>query len=473
MTILLTHGYVVTVDSGRRVIPDGWIHVDGERIAGIGTHGTDPEPPADEVLDLGGMLAMPGLINGHNHHWASLFKNTGEGLLLEEWLDQVTHPLMAALSAEDLRIGAYLGGIEQLRTGTTCSLNHLVNINDEQTLAAIVEPVIDVGIRQLVAKELRETPATPFSERYPAPPHVRDRADELAMAEQLIDTWDGAGGLVHMGLVIETGANWMLHNTTSDEIILEGVQLAQRRGLKISNHCSAGTPWLSIKEFEQRTGGGDVDYLVRLGALTDNWTLIHALHVKDREIDAVVRAGATFVTNPVSNAYSCDGIAPLKQMFAAGATVGLGTDGTYVNCSPDMVEQMKFTALIQNVTHYDPTLVTAERVIEMATIGSARALGIDDQVGSLEPGKRADIAVFDLGHAHTVVGNRPIAALVFSAHGTDVDTVLVNGVVKLRGGRLVGFDGEQEVLAEATRRAADAIERAGLTSRVGQHWRHA
>lgn len=301
---------------------------------------------------------------------------------------------------------------------------------------------------------------------------MRDLADELALAEEVVDTWDGAGGLIHMGLVIETGANWMLHNATSDELIIEGVRLAQRRGLKISNHCSAGTPWLSIKEFEQETGGGDVDYLVRLGALTDNWALIHALHVKDREIEAVARAGASFVTNPVSNAYSCDGIAPVKQMFAAGVNVGLGSDGTYVNCSPDMVEQMKFAVLIQNVTHYDPKLMTAERAIEMATIGSARALGIDDEVGSLEVGKRADIAVFDLGRAHTVVGNRPVAALVFSAHRTDVDTVLVNGRVRLRGGELVGFDREAEVLAEATERAHAAIERAGLSSRVHQHWRH-
>jgi cytosine/adenosine deaminase-related metal-dependent hydrolase len=136
-----------------------------------------------------------------------------------------------------------------------------------------------------------------------------------------------------------------------------------------------------------------------------------------------------------------------------------------------MVEQMKFAALIQNVTHLDPTLVTAERVIEMATINTARAMGIDHLVGSLEPGKRADIAVFDLGRAHTTVANRPIAALVFSAHGTDVDTVVVDGEVRLRGGELVGFDGEREILAEATRRAHDVIERAGLTDRVFAHWR--
>src|SRR5690606_3400106 len=351
-------------------------------------------------------------------------------------------------------------------------LNHLVNVNDEDSVRAIVEPVVDVGVRQLVAKELRDTPEPAFSTMYPANPHVRDRAEELALAEEVVDRWDGAGGLVHMGLVIETGANWMLHNATSDELIIEGVRLAQRRGLKISNHCSAGTPWLSIKEFEQETGGGDVDYLVRLGALTDNWALIHALHVKDREIDAVARAGASFVTNPVSNAYSCDGIAPIKQMLAAGVNIGLGSDGAYVNCSLDMVEQMKFAVLIQNVTHFDPNLMSAERAIEMATIGSAKALGIDDQVGSLEVGKRADIAVFDLGRAHSVVGNRPVAALVFSAHGTDVDTVLVNGQVRIRDGELVGFDGEAEVLAEATERAHAAIERAGLSSRVHQHWRH-
>ena len=472
MTKLLEHGYIVTVDGARRVIPDGWILIDGDSIAAIGEHGRDQQPPADEIIDLAGKLTMPGLINGHNHHWASLFKNTGEGLLLEEWLDQVTIPLMGVLSSDDLRISAYLGAIEQLRTGTTSSLNHLVNINDHETIRAIVEPVLDVGIRQVIGKELRDTPNPPFSTRYPARAHVRDRAEELALGTEVIQRWDGAGGLVHMGLVIETGANWMLHNATSDDLILEGVELAKRLGVKISNHCSAGTPWLSIKEFEGATGGGDVDYLVKLGALTDNWALIHALHVKQHEIEAVAQAGASFVTNPVSNAYSSDGIAPLKEMFAAGVNVGLGTDGTYVNCSPDMVEQMKFAILIQNVTHYDPKLMTAERAIEMATIGSARALGIDDKVGSLEVGKRADIAVFDLGRAHTVVGNRPISALVFSAHGTDIDLVIVNGEVRLRDGELVGFSREQEVLAEATERAAAAIERAGLSTQVFQHWRN-
>jgi 5-methylthioadenosine/S-adenosylhomocysteine deaminase len=417
------------------------------------------------------MLVIPGLINGHNHHWASLFKNTGEGLLLEPWLDKITLPLMFTLSNDDLRIAAYLGAIEQIRTGTTCSLNHVVNVTDHASMEAIIRPAIDVGIRQLVAKELRDTPNPPFSTAYPAHKHVRDLEEELALAESIIDEWDGAAGLIHMGLAIETGANWMLHNATSTEVILAGVDIAKRRNLKITNHCGAGTPWLSIKEFSHATGGGDVDYLFRLGALTDNWVLIHSIHLKHNEIEHVAGCGCSVITNPVSNAYSCDGIAPVKLFFEHGINVGLGSDGAYVNCSMDMVEQMKFAALIQNVTHYDPTLISSERALEMATINSAKALGIDHLVGSLEVGKKADFCAFDFRKAHVTVPNRMVGALVFSAHGTDVDTVVINGKIRLRGGELVGFTGEMDVLDEATRRATEAIHRAGIADDVFVDWR--
>lgn len=469
-SVLLTNGYVVTVDPERRVFERGWIAIEDDRIVALGDMAELGDRGADEVIDLGGKLTMPGLVNGHNHHWASLFKNTGEGLLLEEWLDQVTLPLMFQLTHDDLRCAAYLGAIEQIRTGTTCSLNHVVNLNDADSIAAMVEPVVEVGIRQLVTKELRDTPDPPFSAKYPANEHVRSREEEIQLAEEIIDRFDGTGGLIHMGLAIETGANWMLHNATSDEIILEGVELARRRNLKITNHCSAGTPWLSIKEFEQATGGGDIDYLARLGALSEHWVFIHVLHLKQRELDHIARCGASVVTNPVSNAYSCDGIPPMRALIEAGFTIGLGSDGAYVNCSMDMVEQMKFAALIGNVTHFDPTLMTAERVIEWATIGSARAMGLDHLIGSLEVGKKADIVAFDLDKAHATVANRPVAALVFSAHGTDADTVLVDGRVVMRGGELV-FPGEREVLEEATARAREVIKRAGLDERVFVPWR--
>jgi 5-methylthioadenosine/S-adenosylhomocysteine deaminase len=470
-TLLLTGAYVVTVDPARRVIPDGWVAIEDDRIAAIGATDELGDRTADQVIELGGKLLMPGLVNGHNHHWGSLFKNTGENLMLEEWIDEVAFPLGSQLTNADLRVAAYLGAIEQIRTGTTCSLNHVYNINDPESMQAMIEPVVEVGVRQLVTKELRETPDPPFSSRYPARPHIRDRDEELALAEQIIDRWDGEAGLIHMGLAIEASENWLLHNATSEAIIFAGLDLARRRNLKITNHCSAGTSWLSHREFVNQTGGGDVDYLARLGALSEHWVLAHALHLSDRELDEVARAGVGVITNPVSTAYTCSGVPPLKQMFERGITVGLGTDGCYVNCSPDMVEQMKFAALLSNVTYMDAKLMTSERVVEMATIGSAKAMGLDHLIGSLEVGKKADLVAFDLGRAHTTVANRPIGALVFSAHGTDADTVVVNGRVVLRDGDLVGFPDEQQVLAEATRRAGEVIARAGLSERVHVHWR--
>ncbi len=466
---LLTNGYVVTVDAGRAVYPHGYVRVEGERIESVGPMDELDGRAADETIDLRGMTVVPGLINLHNHHWGSLFKNTGEGLLLEPWLDQVTIPLMLNLSTEALRVAAYLGAIEQIRTGTTCSLNHVVNVNDEESFAAICSPAEEVGVRQLVTKEVRNTPDPPFSTAYPAHPHVRDLEEELELAERCVDRWDGHAGLLHTGLAVETGANWMLHNATSDEAIGRALELARRRGLKITNHCGAGTPWLSIKEFRDMTGGGDVDYLARLGALADNWVFIHSIWLSPLELDHVARCGASCVTNPVSNAYSCDGIAPVRGMFEAGINVGLGSDGAYVNCSVDMVEQMKFAALIQNVTHMDPTFMSAERVLEMATINGAKALGLEHEIGSLEPGKRADIAVFDLERAHVTVANRPVSALVFSAHGTDVHTVLINGEVVLRAGELA-FRDEEAVLADARRHARETIEKAGIADRVDTHW---
>jgi 5-methylthioadenosine/S-adenosylhomocysteine deaminase len=473
-SLLQKNGYIITVNGNRDVIRNGWIRIEGDSIRGIGPMESLPSGPsqgADETIDLHGMIVIPGLINGHNHHWASLFKNTGEGLLLEPWLDQVTIPLMLQLTVEDIRIAAYLGALEQIKTGTTCSLNHVVNVNSAETMAAMIEPVVRVGIRQVVTKDVRNTPDPPFSRAYPAFPNPRPLKEELAFAESIIDRWDGAGGLIHMGLALETGANWMLHNATSDELIFAGVELAKKRNLKITNHCAAGTPWLSIKEFTHVTGGGDVDYLFKLGVLVDNWVLAHGVHLKRNEIERLAEAGSSVITNPASNAYSSDGIAPVKTMFELGVNVGLGSDGAYVNCSMDMVQQMKFVALIQNVIHYDPTLISSERALEMATINTAKALGIDHLVGSLEVGKKADIAVFDFKKTHITVPNRPIGALVFTAHGTDVDTVIVNGKVLLRGGKMVEFSDELSVIEEATARAHDVIRRAGIADKVFVDWR--
>jgi 5-methylthioadenosine/S-adenosylhomocysteine deaminase len=472
MRILIKNGYIATVDEIRRVYQNGFILIEDTKILKIGDMSEYGGERVDKEIDAKGCIVTPGLINMHNHHWGSLVRGTGDGLLLEPWLDEVTIPLMKVMDNDILRISSYLCAIEQIRTGTTMSLNHMVTTTDEDGYKSIAEPVAEVGIRQYITKEVRNTPDKPFSTKYAIESrHPRDLDEELGMAEAIINKWNGANdGLIYSGLALETGANWMLHNASTDVLIDKGHQLAKRKNVRITNHCAAGTRWLSIKDFKESTGGGDVDYLERLGVLDETWVLIHNIWLTEREIAAVARTGANTVTCPVSNAYSADGIAPVKRMLEHGLKVALGTDGSYVNNSVDMVEQMKFASLIQNVTHLNPTIISSETALEMATINGAIALGLDHEIGSLEVGKRADISIFNLRKAYITPVHKPITSLVFSAHGTDVDTVIVNGKILLENGQLKSFSREEELLNEVQSVANRFVEKAGITHRCKTHW---
>lgn len=472
MRILIKNGYITTINKERQVYQNGYILIEDTRIEKVGDMADFNGEQVDKVIDAKGCIVTPGLINMHNHHWGSLVRGTGDGLLLEPWLDEVTIPLMNVIDNDIIRLGSYFSAIEQIRTGTTCSLNHLVTTTDAEGYKAIAEPVAELGIRQYIAKEMRDTPEKPFSDKYSIEDrHPRGLDEELDLAESIIDKWNGShDGLIHSGLALETGANWMLHNSTTDALIEEGHRLATKKNVRITNHCSAGTQWLSIKDFKDVTGGGDVDYLQRLGVLDEQWVLIHNIWLKESEIAAVARSGANAVTCPVSNAYSADGIAPVKRMLEYGIDVAVGSDGSYVNNSVDMVEQMKFSSLIQNVTHLDPTIITPELALEMATINGAKALGLDHEIGSIEVGKRADISIFNLQKSHIAPVHKPISSLVFSTHGTDVDTVLVNGNILLENGELKTFSKEKELLKEVQNVANKFVTDAGIVHRCETCW---
>lgn len=471
-SILLRNGYVVTVDPDRRVFPDGYVHVVGERIAAVGPMDQLAQAVAagaDEVLDLGGKLVIPGLINLHDHHWASLFKGFDEGEEMEPWLVSHVVPIVLSLTPRDLRVAAYLSSLEMLRYGVTCSVNHLANVNDADSFAGMARAGQEVGVRQILAKEVRGTPDPPFSPDYPAYPHIRSLEEEFALAEEIVRRWHGHGGVVHVELATETGAFYMMNNATSTATIHRSLALADQYDLRISNHVGAGSPSGSIQQFADLTGGGDIDYLQRLQALSPRWLFVHDVLLSDRELDLIAEIGASLALCTSSGAFRAVGFAPLRKILARGINVGLGTDGAYSAGSLDVVQQMRITALVHNALNADPTLVTAERAIEMATVNAAAAVGLQGEIGSLEAGKRADISVFDVTHPPVNGWHRPVSALVFSATGTDAHTVLVNGQVVLRD-RQLRFADETEVLKEAQAAARALLKKTNLTSYVDTSW---
>jgi 5-methylthioadenosine/S-adenosylhomocysteine deaminase len=334
-------------------------------------------------------------------------------------------------------------------------------------VAASIEPQRDLGIRQVYAKELRcNTPGNP---RHPL---SLDAA--LAEFEQEIARWNGKhDGLIRLGMAIESNAHWVAAGMSTEELICRGYELARRLGLKITTHVSGGT--LSLEKgflkYLRETGRTDVRYLMQLGILDPQWILIHGIHATELDIEQMARVGCSFVYTPSSEAIRGGGISPFANAHRAGVNVALGTDGPMVDYSVDMVEQMKVCILMQHVRHLDPTRMPVELSLEMATINAAKALGLEHEIGSLEAGKRADIAIFDLRKPYVGVLHRPLSSFVTAGKGSDARAVLVDGRVVYRDGAFTQLADPQRVIDEAERIGRTILDGAGLGHRLAPAWR--
>ncbi len=460
---LIRNGYVVTVDGSRAIHPGGFVAIDGNRIAGVGPAAATPAAEGFEnVIEARGCIVTPGLVNMHQHHWYTLFKGLADGMLLEDWVTGLLLPLSLAMDADAMRISSTLAAAEMLATGTTTSLNHSVTTTTPEFVAATLEPVAAAGLRQVFAKELRcRTPGNPR--------HSLSLDESLAAYEEEFRRWNGkAGGRIRLAMTIETNAHWVAAGMSTEELITRGYELARRLGARISAHIAGGTFSLEkgFLKYLRETGRTDVRYLMQLGILDSSWVLAHCIHNTELDLEQMSHVGASMVYTPTSESIRGGGIGPASAGARAGVLMTLGTDGPMVDYSVDMVEQMKVAALMQHVRHLDPTRMSAERVIEMATINGAKALGMEAEIGSLEVGKKADIAVFDMAKPWIGVQHRPLSSFVTAARGSDAKAVLVDGEIVYRDGRLTHITEPMRVVAEAEKVARSVLAKAGLSGRL-------
>lgn len=447
------------MDAERSIYDKGYVTVENGQITGVGPKESCPAPEGfNEVFDVEGMIVTPGLINCHQHHWYTLFKGISEGMFLEDWLRDVLLPLSGAMTPGDLASGAYVAGLEMLMTGTTSFMNHSIMETGPEGVAASIDPFIELGIRQLFCKELRT-------------PNGRPVDEAISEFNDVLNRWDGAGnGLVKIGMVIENAAHWLRTGVTSEQLIVDGWQIAREKNLRISNHITGATIWRAIKDRIQAEGRNDVEHLMGLGVLGPEWVLIHCVWMNDREIDYCARMGAHVVVCPASGAYTAGGAAPIRTFIDKGINVAIGSDGPMLNDTVDMVEQMKHTAVLQNLKYMTAGVIPTEELLEMVTIRAAEAMGMSDQIGSLEVGKRADIAVFDMQKPHWGVPLRPIAGLVLTGKGTDAAYVMVDGQIRVRNGRFVGSVDPLEVRREAEGRAQSLVQKLNLDRFQNRPW---
>lgn len=465
---LIRNGHVVTVDGKRNVYPGGWVAVDGARIMATGPTASMPAAEGfDTIVDASGTIVMPGLINMHQHHWYTIFKGLADGMLLEDWVTGLLLPLSMTLGEDAMRVSSTVAAMEMLATGTTTSLNHSVTTTTPALVRASIEPVAAVGLRQVFAKELRcNTPGNPR--------HPLSLDESLAAYEEEFRRWDGSsGGRVRLAMVIETNAHWVAAGMSTEPLITRGYELAKKLGVRISAHIAGGTFSLEkgFLKYLRETGRTDVRYLMQLGILDSSWVLAHCIHNTELDLEQMAHVGASMVYTPTSESIRGGGIGPISSARRLGVLATLGTDGPMVDYSVDMVEQMKAAILMQHVRHLDPTRISAETAIEMATINGAKALGLEAEIGSLEAGKRADIAVFDIAKPWIGVQHRPLSSFVTAARGADAKLVMVDGEVVYREGRLTHVPEPMAVIAEAEGIAREAVAKAGLSAKLEGAWR--
>lgn len=434
--ILVNNVYVLTMDGEGRERSNASIAVDDGRIVDIGPTSHIREKCSARIdIDASQMLALPGLVNAHNHLFQVMCRGLGDDADLSTWAARAIWPLAAHLDAAACEVAGQLACLEMVESGTTTVVDsHYLNA-DRQAHDRIAQACLDSGMRAILGRAAMDTGGVPAA--------FRERPEEaVALTAAFIEKWNGRAGR----LVARPEA--MNEVVASRDLILELRELSRAMGTGFHIHVAETR---DRPEFlKQTTGFRSVEYLDHLDVLDDDVVLAHCVWVDRGEREAIARSGAAVAHNPISNQFLADGVAPVPDFLDRGIRVGLGTDGAASNNSLDMFEVMKSAALMHKVHGLSSAAMTAEEVLKAATIGGARALGIDHIVGSLETGKCADIVLLGLDQAGMVPCYSPSSNAVYCSASRAVRTVIVDGKVVVENGRCVTLD-RRRVIERARR----------------------
>ena len=415
------------------LIENGFISIKNDSISALGPMAALPDSSkAEKIIDATGQLTMPGLVNTHTHAAMSLFRGLADDLELMTWLNEHIFPAEAkSVNPEMAYWCSKLAAAEMILAGTT-------TVADGYFLEdSAAEAFTDCGIRAVVAQGVIDFPA----------PGVPDPAQNIATAAHFIDCWQSKNKLTKPAIFCHSPY------TCSPDTLKRAKETARLKDAMLFIHLAETRA--EVEQIQEQHNTTPVRYLESLGILDKDTICVHCVWLEEDEIEILAKSGAKVSTCPQSNMKLGSGIAPLKKMLAAGISVGLGTDGCASNNTLDLFSEMDLCARLHKVKDLDPTALPAKTVLEMATIGGATVLGQADDIGSLSPGRKADIILLDLMQPHLQPFNHP-DMLVYAASGADVSTVIINGKLVMQDRKILTFDVDQ-VMAEV-RKLAESLE---------------
>ncbi len=418
MSVTIRNATIVTQDDDRRIV-QGDLSIEDHRIAQIGGKG----PEADVEIDGTGQVVLPGLINLHTHVPMGLFRGYGDDMLLESWLQDRIWPAEAKLDANSMRAGADLGHLEMLMGGTTSYLDMYWMEAD-----VIADSCRQAGLRGWCGEGMVDIGQTDEG----------DANKKLAEIEASIKATRDDPLITHCPSPHGTYTVWK-------ETYVEAARIATEHGVPLHTHCSETRT--EVHDVESKFGQRPISVLKETGALDANAVLAHCGWITKEEARMIGEAQAAVATCPVSNMkLATGGVCPIPELHECAACVGIGTDGPASNNGTDMFESMKFTALAQKQHRWDPTVLPAQRVLDMATRDGAQALHRPD-LGRIVEGATADVVMVDFRRPQLVPRHDVVSHLVYATSSRDVSTTIVHGKPVLLGGRAQTLDAEAVVAA--------------------------
>lgn len=432
--ILISDTQIMTMDDQRRTLNGASIAVNAGEILQIGpARELKKRYKARHNIDASEMLALPGLINGHNHLFQTMCRGLGDGFDISDWAQRAIWPLAPFFDESVCKVAALLACIEMIESGTTTVVDSHYLHHDPNAQDHIAQACLDSGIRAILGRAAMDSTSVPK-------PFRETPEDAVSATERFLQKWNGKANR----LMVRPEA--MNEVQASTEMILKLRRLS--REAKIGFHMHAASSRSRPENLKREVGFRTIEYLNHLGVLGPDVVLAHGIWLNEQEIKFIADSGTAIIHNPVSNQYLADGIAPVPKYLDMGIRVGIGTDGAASNNAQDMFEVMKTTALLHKVHNLRADLMDASEVLELATIKGAQALGIDNITGSLEPGKRADILLVSLNCLGMIPCYSVVSNLVYSASSRIVRSVIIEGRIVAENGKCVSVD-RTEVMNEA------------------------
>ncbi len=415
-TILIKNAIILNPGENDCLKTTSSLLIKDDIIAEIGDNITEK---ADKVIDGEGKILMPGLINTHTHLSMTLFRGLADDLSLDTWLNDYIWPVEAHLNGYYCYIGALLGAVELIKSGTTTFSDMYFYMED------VARAVDESGLRAVLSYGMID---------------FADEEKRRAEIAANVDLFKNCNNAAEGRIKVFFGPH--APYTASKELLDEVRDLASKFNTGI--HIHVAETQKEVEDILEQTGKRPFEYLDDIGFLGPNVVAAHAVWLSEEEIDIIMDREVKISHNPCSNMKLASGISPVANMLSHDICVSIGTDGASSNNNLDLIEEMKTASLLQKVATLDPKVLTSEETVAMATINGARTLGLENEIGSIEVGKKADLILIDTDEANMTPDSSCISSnVVYAAKGSNVDTTICNGKILMENRKLTTLDEEK------------------------------